>query len=77
MTSPSDTRPPFRTARPTTLPACGDGTSMEALSVSSVMSGSSAATSSPSFTSTSMISTSVKSPMSGTRTSILSGIACS
>ncbi len=53
------------------MPAAGDGTSMVALSDSSVTSESSAATASPGFTSTSMTGTSVKSPMSGTLTSIV------
>ena len=55
-----------------TVPAAGEGTSIVALSDSSVISGSSGATSSPGATSTSMIGTSAKSPMSGTRTSIVS-----
>jgi hypothetical protein len=52
------------------LPAAGAGTSIVALSDSSVISGSSSATSSPAETSTSMTGTSSKSPMSGTVTSI-------
>ena len=52
------------------MPAAGDGTSIVALSDSSEMSGSSAFTVSPAFTNTSMIGMSLKSPMSGTWTSI-------
>jgi hypothetical protein len=51
-----------------TTPAEGEGISMVALSDSSVMSDCSFATASPGFTSTSMTSTSLKSPMSGTST---------
>src|SRR4051812_47214843 len=69
MTVPSETVSPTSTRSSPTVPAAGDGTSMVALSDSSVMSGSSSATLSPGFTITSMIGTSVKSPMSGTRTS--------
>src|SRR5207249_351258 len=47
----------------------GAGTSIVALSDSSVMSGCSALTESPGFTRTSITGTSLKSPMSGTRTS--------
>src|SRR5262249_17181317 len=47
----------------------GEGTSVEALSDSSVTSGCSGAMVSPGLTMTSMIGTSLKSPMSGTRTS--------
>src|SRR5450759_4770260 len=50
-------------------PAAGEGTSIDALSDSSVISGSSDLTLSPLFTVTSMIGTSLKSPMSGTLTS--------
>ena len=53
------------------MPAAGEGTSIVALSDSSVTSESSAATVSPGFTSTSMTGTSLKSPMSGTLTSIV------
>jgi hypothetical protein len=55
-----------------TLPAAGEGMSIDALSLSSVSSGSSALTSAPGATWTSMISTPLKSPMSGTLTSIVS-----
>jgi hypothetical protein len=53
-----------------TTPANGAGTSIVALSDSSVTSGSSSLTASPGATSTSMIGTSEKSPMSGTSTSL-------
>src|SRR5206468_1646989 len=52
-----------------TMPPSGDGTSIVALSDSSAINGSSAFTVSPGLTKTSMIGTSLKSPMSGTRTS--------
>src|SRR5450631_67869 len=52
----------------TTPPSCA-GTSIVALSDSSETSGSSALTVSPTFTNTSITGTSLKSPMSGTRTS--------
>ena len=52
------------------VPATGDGTSMVALSDSSVTSGSSAATTLPGLTCTSITGTSAKSPMSGMRISI-------
>src|SRR5262245_24631772 len=55
-----------------TVPAAGDGMSIVALSDSSVTSGSSGLTLSPGLTRTSMIGTSLKSPMSGTRTSSVS-----
>src|SRR5262245_39437167 len=69
---PSLTRSPILTATDLTVPAAGEGTSMDALSDSSVISGSSALTRSPAFTVTSMIGTSLKSPMSGTRTCLIS-----
>ena len=68
MVLPSETRSPTLTASDSILPATGDGTSMVALSLSSVMSGSSGWTVSPGATSTSIISTSWKSPISGTST---------
>lgn len=52
-----------------TTPESGAGTSIVALSDSSEMIGSSAFTVSPTFTKISMTGTSLKSPMSGTRTS--------
>ena len=69
---PSPTRSPTLTLSPATVPAAGDGTSMVALSDSSVSSGSSALTVAPSATWTSITGTSLKSPMSGTLTSIVS-----
>ena len=53
------------------MPACGAGTSMVALSHSSVISGSSAATVWPGWTWTSMTGHVLKSPMSGTLISIV------
>ena len=53
------------------LPAKGEGTSMVALSLSSVTSGSSAFTASPGFTLISMTGTFLKSPMSGTVTVVI------
>ena len=70
-------RAPIETLSPTLamscviLPAAGDGTSIVALSDSSVTSGCSALTVSPGFTRTSMTGTSLKSPMSGTVMSIV------
>ena len=61
--SPSLTRSSF------TTPAALDGISIDALSLSTVTSDCSALIRSPGLTSTSMISTSLKSPMSGTFTS--------
>ena len=67
---PSLTWSPTLTSTSPTVPADGAGTSSVALSDSSVSSGSSALTLSPGATCTSMIGTSLKSPMSGTRTSV-------
>jgi hypothetical protein len=53
-----------------TTPACDDGISMEALSLSTVIRLCSALTVSPGLTSSSITATSLKSPMSGTFTSI-------
>ena len=53
-----------------TTPACVEGTSIVALSLSSVTRESSFLILSPGFTSSSMTGTSLKSPMSGTLTSI-------
>src|ERR1700737_5450984 len=69
MALPSLTRSPTLTFNSATTPASGEGTSMEALSDSSVTSGCSGAMLSPGLTMISMIGTSLKSPMSGTRTS--------
>jgi hypothetical protein len=66
ITLPFDTRSPFFTATDFTRPAAEAGTSIVAFSVSIVIKGVSSATVSPGFTSTSMTSTSLKSPMSGT-----------
>src|SRR5687768_17880049 len=74
-TSPAFTRPPRVTWSFVTVPAADDGTSIVALSVSSDTRGDSTATVSPSFTRTSMTSTSLNSPRSGTRTSIAAGAA--
>src|SRR5690349_10826058 len=68
---PSLTLSPTFTATFAILPAAGDGTSIVALSDSIVTSESSTPISSPGFTNTSMIGTSLKSPMSGTLTSIV------
>ena len=65
---PSETRSPSCTDISEITPASGDGISIVALSLSSVTRESSGATRSPFATSTSMTSTSSKSPMSGTRT---------
>src|SRR5213078_1731942 len=69
MTLPSLTLSPTLSLTSLTTPAEGDGTSIVALSDSSVTSGSSALTVSPVFTNASMTGTSLKSPMSGTLTS--------
>ncbi|GAA3673491.1 hypothetical protein GCM10022237_36400 [Nocardioides ginsengisoli] len=66
MTLPWLTVSPTFTDSDTMVPSTGEGTSIVALSVSSVMSGSSARTTLPGLTSTSMTGTSAKSPMSGT-----------
>src|SRR5204863_203340 len=68
---PSLTLSPTLTLRSLTVPAAGAGTSMVALSDSRVTSESSAFTVSPGLTKTSMTGTSLKSPMSGTLTSIV------
>src|SRR5262245_43215081 len=69
ITAPCDTLSPTLTFSSSTTPPSGAGTSIVALSDSSVTSGSSGFTLSPGLTSTSMTGTSLKSPMSGTRTS--------
>ena len=68
---PSRTLSPTLTFTSFTVPAAGDGTSIVALSDSSVTSESPAFTASPGLTKTSITGTSVKSPMSGTLTSIV------
>ena len=72
---PSETVSPVVTFSSCTTPPNGEGTSIVALSDSSVTSGSSSATVSPGETITSMTGTSAKSPMSGTRTSLTSAIS--
>src|SRR5690606_33583334 len=69
-TLPSETLSPTLTRSSTTRPAADDGISIDAFSLSTVTRLCSRPISSPSDTSTSMTSTSSKSPMSGTRTSI-------
>src|ERR1700674_1137084 len=68
--APSATLSPTFTFTSFTTPPAGAGTSIVALSDSSVTSGSSFATVSPALTSTSITGTSVKSPISGTFTSM-------
>ena len=70
ISEPSETLSPTFTQL-ADLARRGTGTSIVALSDSRTTSGSSSATSSPAATSTSMMGTSVKSPMSGTLTSAL------
>ncbi len=74
ISDPSDTLSPVLTLTPFTTPACGAGTSIVALSDSSVMSGSSLLTVSPGFTSTSITGMFLKSPMSGTLISTMLAI---
>src|ERR1700682_5814034 len=71
ITLPSLTLSPTLTFTSLITPAEGEGTSMVAFSDSSVASESSAFTVSPGLTRTSITGTSLKSPMSGTLTSIL------
>src|SRR4029077_6153384 len=66
--APCDTLSPVLIFSSLTTPAAGDGISMVALSDSSVTSDCSFATLSPGLTSTSITSTSLKSPISGTPT---------
>ena len=68
---PSETLSPTLTLSSLTVPATGEGTSMVALSDSSVISASSALMASPGLTRTSMTGTSLKLPMSGTLTSMI------
>ena len=72
MSVPSEIRSPTATSTVRTIPARGAGISMLALSLSSVISDASSITESPGETKTSMTSTSLKSPMSGTLTSMMS-----
>jgi hypothetical protein len=74
-TLPSDTLSPSFTRISTMRPATLAGISIEALSLSTVIRLCSSATSSPAFTRTSITSTSLKSPMSGTFNSIVA-ISC-
>src|SRR6185312_3316005 len=67
--SPVETLPPLATCTFSTTPLAVDGTSMVAFSVSSVTRGASGSIVSPGLTRTSMTATSLKLPMSGTRTS--------
>src|SRR3982075_221149 len=69
ITEPCESLSPSFTLSSFTTPAPGDGISIVALSDSSEMSDCSFAMVSPGLTSTSMTSTSLKSPMSGTLTS--------
>src|SRR5882762_4804782 len=71
MTDPWETLSPTLTRSSLTTPASEEGISIVALSDSSVMREASLATRSPGFTRTSMTSMSLKSPMSGTFTSII------
>ena len=66
ISEPSLTVSPSLTFSSLTTPACDDGISIEALSLSTVMSDCSALTASPGLTRSSMTATSLKSPMSGT-----------
>src|SRR5262245_4735171 len=70
MAEPFDTLSPSLIRNSFTTPACGAGTSIVALSDSSVISGSSFFTASPGLTSTSITGTFLKSPRSGTVTSM-------
>ncbi len=74
--SPFETRSPRLTFNSRSTPAALDGTSIVAFSVSSVSSDCSSATVSPALTATSMTSTSLYSPRSGTRTSMSCGHGC-
>ena len=74
MSESFDTLSPTLTFSWLTFPAAGDGISIVALSDSSVMSDCSFETASPGFTRTSMTSTFLKSPMSGTFTSVPAAI---
>jgi hypothetical protein len=71
INEPSETLSPILTRISLTVPASGDGTSIVALSDSSVTSDCSFSTVSPTFTLISMTGMSLKSPISGTFTSIV------
>ena len=70
MGLPCETLSPVLTRKSFTTPAAGDGISIVALSDSTVISDCSGCTASPGLTSTSITSTFLKSPMSGTKTSL-------
>jgi hypothetical protein len=70
ISPPGPILPPLATCTFSTTPLAVDGTSMVALSVSSVTRGASKSTLSPALTMTSMTETESKLPMSGTRTSM-------
>ena len=72
MGVPSDTLSPTFTDSSLTTPVKGEGTSIVALSDSSTISGSSAWSELPGFTSTSITGTSLKSPISGISTCFVS-----
>ena len=67
MSSPSETVSPSFTLIEVILPAIGEGTSIDALSVSNTIIDWSTSIMSPTFTLTSITSTSVAPPISGTR----------
>jgi len=71
MSVPSETLSPIFTLISRTTPPAGAGMSIVALSDSSVIRLASGSTRSPGFTRISMTATSLKSPMSGMRTSIV------
>jgi hypothetical protein len=67
--APADTSSPFLRSMDSTMPLIGEGTSMEAFSVSRVISGSSTRISLPFLIRTSTTVTPLASPSSGIRTS--------
>ena len=71
ISAPCETLSPIFTFTSFTVPACVEGTSIVALSLSSVTRESSLRTASPGFTRISMTGTSLKSPMSGTLISMV------
>src|SRR2546427_7010103 len=77
ITEPCETLSPTLTRSSFTTPECEEGISIVALSDSRAMSEASSSTRSPGLTRTSMTSTSLKSPMSGTLTSIICPIRVS
>jgi hypothetical protein len=70
--APSETLSPTFTDTSLTMPVNGEGTSIVALSDSNEIKGSSAWIESPGFTRTSITGTSLKSPMSGINTCLVS-----